>query len=146
MHFQISLSFWELRMIRDFLCEADIAGKSLNRLLLLFILKSSKFHRIRPVFGSLFYRLPGLRACNFLNKRPQHRYFSSEICEIFQSTYFEEHCEPLLLYLQVILKVTFILFIMQVVHNGVIQETWHKKKSLTENSSLKEFLYFSTFF
>ena len=41
MHFQISLSLWELQVVRDWLCVWDIAEKSLNRLLLLLILKSS---------------------------------------------------------------------------------------------------------
>ena len=41
MHFQISLSLWQLQVIRDLLCVRDIAEKSLNKLLLLVILKSS---------------------------------------------------------------------------------------------------------
>ena len=40
MHFQISLSLLELEVIRYWLCVSDIAKKYLNRLLLLFILKS----------------------------------------------------------------------------------------------------------
>ena len=35
-----------------------------------------------------------LQTCNFIKKRLQHRYFpalSSEYCEIFKNTYFEEH-------------------------------------------------------
>ena len=40
----------------------DIAEKSLNRLLLLLILKSSKFHRKAPVLESLFNKVAGLRA------------------------------------------------------------------------------------
>ena len=39
--FQISLSLWELQVIRDWLCVTDTVETSLNRLLLLFILKSS---------------------------------------------------------------------------------------------------------
>ena len=41
MQFQISLSLWQLQVIRHLLCVRDIAEKSLNRLLLLVILKSS---------------------------------------------------------------------------------------------------------
>ena len=37
MHFQISLSLWELQVIKDLLCVRDIAGISSNRLLLLLI-------------------------------------------------------------------------------------------------------------
>ena len=40
MHFQISLSLLELEVISYWLFVSDIAKKSLNRLLLLFILKS----------------------------------------------------------------------------------------------------------
>ena len=32
-----------------------------------------------------------LLACNFIKKRLQRQMFSSEYCEIFKSTYFEEH-------------------------------------------------------
>ena len=39
MHFQISLSLWELQVIRDLLCVGDIVEKSLNKLSLLIILK-----------------------------------------------------------------------------------------------------------
>ena len=39
----------------------DIAEKSLNRLLPLLILKSSKFHKETPVLGSLFNKVAGLR-------------------------------------------------------------------------------------
>ena len=39
MHFQISLSLWELQVIKDLLSVRDIAGKSSNRLLLFLILK-----------------------------------------------------------------------------------------------------------
>ena len=62
MHFQICLSLWELQVIRDLLCVRDIAGISLNRLLLLLVLKSSKFHRKTPVLGSLFNIVVRLRA------------------------------------------------------------------------------------
>ena len=41
MHFQISLSLWELQVIRDWLCVRDINETSLNKLLLFLILKSS---------------------------------------------------------------------------------------------------------
>ena len=42
MHFQISLSLWELQVIRDWLCVRDINETSLNKLLLFLILKSSR--------------------------------------------------------------------------------------------------------
>ena len=55
MHFQISLSLWELQVIKDFLCIKDIAGISSNRLLLLLILKKIKFHLKPTVLKSLFF-------------------------------------------------------------------------------------------
>ena len=91
MYFQISLSLWELHVIKDLLCIRDIAEKSLNRLLPLLFIKNSKFHRKKLVLESLFNKVTGLRAHNFLKKGLQHKYFSSEICEIFTSTYFEEY-------------------------------------------------------
>ena len=41
----------------------------------------------KHLFWSLFNKVPCLQACNFINKRLQHRCF----CEIFKNTYFEEH-------------------------------------------------------
>ena len=41
--------------------------------------------------GVFFNRFTGLKAWSFLKKRLQHMYFSSEICETFESTYFEVH-------------------------------------------------------
>ena len=101
--FKFSLSLWELQVIRDLLCLRGIPEKSLNRMLLLLILKTShrkysikktawkfcQFHKKIPV--SLFNKFAGLRAWSFLKKRLQHMYFSRQICEIFQSTYFEVH-------------------------------------------------------
>ena len=64
MHFQISfpLLLREWQVIKDLLCMRDIAEKSLNWLLLLLILKSSKFQGKAPVLESLFNKVAGLRA------------------------------------------------------------------------------------
>ena len=60
MHFQIS--FVNARVADDqrFAVRKDIAEKSLNRLLLLLILRSSKFHTETPLW-SLFNKVTGLR-------------------------------------------------------------------------------------
>ena len=50
MHFQISLSLWELQVIKNLLCVRDIAGISSNRLLQLLI----KFHLKPTVLKFLF--------------------------------------------------------------------------------------------
>ena len=81
------MSLWELQVIRDLLCLRGIPEKSLNRMLLLLILKTShrkysikksawkfcQFHKKIPV--SLFNKFAGLRAWSFLKKRLQHMYF-----------------------------------------------------------------------
>ena len=45
-----------------FFVNKDIVEKSCNRLLLLLILKSSKFHSKTPVLESLFGKVAGMRA------------------------------------------------------------------------------------
>ena len=42
----------------------------------------------------LFNKVTGLKACSFIKKRLQHRYFPFEYCETFKNTYFEEHLQP----------------------------------------------------
>ena len=96
----------EFQVIRDLLCLRGIPDKSLNRMLQLLILKTShrkcsvkksawkscQFHRKIPVLESFLIHLQAWRPEAFLNKkRLQQVYFSSEICEIFESTYFEVH-------------------------------------------------------
>ena len=80
-------------MIRDLLYVIDIAEKSLYRVLLLLIIKSSKFHKA-PSLESLFNKVAGLKAQLFSKETPT-QVFSSEI---LKNIY-----EPLFLYLQVIL-------------------------------------------
>ena len=41
--------------------------------------------------GSLFNKVAGLKACNVIKKGTQTQAFSCEYCDIFKSTYFEEH-------------------------------------------------------
>ena len=101
--FKISLR--ELQVIRDLLCVRCIPEKSLNRLLLLLVWKTSQrrcsvkkrpwkscqFHRKIPVLESLFIKFAGLKAWSPLKKRLQHMFFSTEICKIFESTYNHGH-------------------------------------------------------
>ena len=50
-------------------------------------------------FQSLFLnKVAGVRPKTLLEKRPLIQVFSSEYCKIFKSTYFEKHCERLLLF------------------------------------------------
>ena len=55
------------------------------------LLKSSQFHRKIPVLEPLFNKFADMRAWGFHKKRLQQINFSSEISEIFESTYFEVH-------------------------------------------------------
>ena len=80
-------------MIRDFLCVRGIAEISSTRLLLLFILKSSKFHRKTPVLKSLSSNVAGTNA----------GVFPVKFAKSLRAPILKNICEPLLLYLQVIL-------------------------------------------
>ena len=50
-----------------------------------------RFHERLPVLQSLFNKAMDLRACGFIEGRLQHGYFSCVSCEIFESTFFDEH-------------------------------------------------------
>ena len=89
-------------MIRNLLCVLDIAEKSLNRLLLLLILKSSKFHRKTPVLEFLFNKVAGLRA-NFYKMESNTVIFPVKFLKFLKPPILKNIFEPLLLYLQVIL-------------------------------------------
>ena len=73
-----------------FVARTRYSWKILNKLLLLLIVKSNKFLKKTPVLESHLDKLQTWRS-NFLKKRFWHKFFSSKICEIFNSTYFEEH-------------------------------------------------------
>ena len=56
-----------------------------------FLKKFCKFHRKTPMLESLFNKIPGLQACNFIKKRPPTQAFSCRIYDFFKNTYFEEY-------------------------------------------------------
>ena len=90
MHFQTCVSLWELQVARDLLCLVrEIVEKSLKRLLLLLILKSSTFHRKTPVLVSCRNKFGGLRAELSEKKTPAQVFFQWNLRN--NSTYFEEH-------------------------------------------------------
>ena len=90
MHFQICLSLWELQVTRDLLCLVrEIAEKSLNRLLLLLILKSSTFHRKTLVLESCRNKFGGLRIELSEKKTLTQVFFQWNLRN--NKTYFEEH-------------------------------------------------------
>ena len=103
MHSQNCLSLWELQVIRDLFCVRNIAEKSLNRFLLLLILKSSKFHRKTPVFESLFSKVPVPRqGLTFLKRDSNKGIFPVKFAKILRTPILKNIYKPLLLYLQVI--------------------------------------------
>ena len=55
-------------------------------------LKISQYCQESPVLGSLFNKVAGLKACNFIEETPTQVVFC-EYCEIFKNTYFEEHLQ-----------------------------------------------------
>ena len=56
---------------------------------------------------TLFNKFAGLWVWSFRKERLQHVHFSSEICEIFEAPSIKTICEPLLLYLRVILFIMY---------------------------------------
>ena len=38
-----------------------------------------------------FNQIAGLKACNFIITRPQHRCFPENFAKLFKNTYFEDH-------------------------------------------------------
>ena len=73
-----SIFFFIVRVVgfQRFVVRKNIAEKPLTRLLLLLILKRSKFHRKARVLESVFNKFAGLQAQ--LKKTFQHRYFSQD--------------------------------------------------------------------
>ena len=51
-----------------------------------------KFYSKTSVLQSLFNNVVSLQPCSFIKETPTHVFFC-EICEIFNSTYFEEHLQ-----------------------------------------------------
>ena len=41
----------------------------------------SKLHRRAPMFESVFNKIAGLKVCNFIKKRLQHRYFPEKFAK-----------------------------------------------------------------
>ena len=62
--------------------------------------KFRNIHRKAPVLDSLFNKVVGVKACNFIKKRFQHRYFSMSIAGFLRTLILKNICERLLLILQ----------------------------------------------
>ena len=61
--------------------------------------KFRKFHRKTPVFDSLFNKVVGLKACNFIKNRLRRRCFSVILTKLLRATFFTKHLRWLLLLL-----------------------------------------------
>ena len=57
-----------------------------------------KFHWKAPELESLFNKVAGLEACNFIKKRIQQRCFPVKFAKLFKTPFFTEHLQWLLLY------------------------------------------------
>ena len=66
----------------------------------MFFLKVSKFHWKTPVLESILIKLQGLRACNFIKKKLQHRCFLTKFVKFLRIPIVKNICERLLLYFQ----------------------------------------------
>ena len=51
-------------------------------------LKDWQYPQKTPVLESLFEKVAGLKACNFIKKRPQHRCFPVNIAKFLRATFF----------------------------------------------------------
>ena len=60
-------------------------------------LKFRNFHRKTLVLESLFNKAAGLKACNFIKKRLQHRCFPVNIAKFLRTFILKNICERLLL-------------------------------------------------
>ena len=60
-------------------------------------LKFHKFHRKTPVLESLFNGVPGLKACDFIEKRLQHRCFPVKFAKYLRRPILKNICKRLLL-------------------------------------------------
>ena len=57
----------------------------------LIIVPSIKHFKAKRVLESRFNEVAGLKACNFIKKRFQHRCFPVKFAKIFKNIYLEEH-------------------------------------------------------
>ena len=62
-------------------------------------LKVRKYHRKIPVLESVFSKVAGLKACNFITKKVQHRCFPVRFAKFLRIPILKNICERLLLYL-----------------------------------------------
>ena len=65
----------------------------------MYSVKVRKYHRKIPVLESVFNKVAGLRAYNFIAKKLQHRCFPVKFAKIFRIPILKNICEQLLLYL-----------------------------------------------
>ena len=56
-----------------------------------------KFHRKKSVLVSLFNKVAGLKICNIIKKRLQHRCFPVKFCTFLRTPFFTEYLRWLLL-------------------------------------------------
>ena len=64
--------------------------------------KFCTFHRKTPVMESLFNKVAGLKTCNFIKKRLQHRFFPMKFAKSYRTPILKNICERLLLYYTII--------------------------------------------
>ena len=60
------------------------------------LLKISQYPQETPVLESLFKKVAGLKACNFIKKRPEHRCFPVNIAKFLILLNSKNNCERLL--------------------------------------------------
>ena len=62
-------------------------------------LKVRKYHRKLPVLESVFNKVAGVRACNFITKKLQHSCFPAKFAKFLRIPVLKNICKRLLLYL-----------------------------------------------
>ena len=83
--------------------------------------KFHNIHRKTPVLESLFSKVAGLKACNFIKKRLQHRCFPVNIAKFLRAAIFIEHlrCLPLKILLKKLHELPFTDTLMAVFHGTI---------------------------
>ena len=66
--------------------------------------KFPNIHRKTSVLESLFNKVAGLQACNFIKKRYQHRCFPVNISKFSRTSILKNICVRLLVYFEIFIK------------------------------------------
>ena len=85
--------WWYIKCVNTLSLRSNHQRSSMKKL----FLKISQCSLENTCVGVFLYKIAGLKACNFIKKRLQHRYFSVNIAKFLRITILKNICERLLL-------------------------------------------------